>query len=48
MVLRNSAKKEFALHLTKLMSWRNHNEIERTQLIHFLSDIFIAVTIMVS
>jgi len=31
MALRNSAKKEFALHLTKLMSWRNCNEIERTQ-----------------
>ena len=47
MVLRNLAQKEFTLHLTKLMSWRNRNEIERTQ-IYFLSDNFLAVTVMVS
>ena len=47
MVLRNLAKKEFALHLTKLMSWRNGNEIETTQ-IHFLSAIFVAVTLNLS
>ena len=47
MVLRNSAQKEFAC------IWQSKSvggiaiEIERTQ-IHFLSDVFVAVGIMVS
>ena len=40
-------RKRVRLHLTKLMSWRNHNEIERRQ-IHFLSDVFVAVAVVVS